>query len=164
MAKPEQKFLTDLKKAFKRQKVWFYKIPDTPPTDRFTPAKPFDAVLCVKGNFVAAEGKWLDWTKGDSGFSYKMLRDSQKLGLSHVSEAQGLSFVVLGLRAARGDIRALFFEHSAFKKLCDQCGGTIPKAKLLETPYFPLRKDKGYDLTEIVENIDAHFFYERLIA
>lgn len=166
MRKPEMKFLTDLKKSFKRQGVWFYKIPDTPPTARFTPAKPFDAVLCVEGGLVAIEGKWLDWTneKGKRSFGYNDLRDSQKLGLQHIEDHNGQSWVALGLRAKRGDVRALFWEHRIFKKLCQSFDGNIPRDVLEETPFIPLHKDKLYDLTQLMEEIRANIFFQNLIA
>lgn len=162
MARPEAKFLTDLKKSFKREGAWYYKIPDTPPTERFTPAKPFDSVLCVNGGLVAIEGKWLDWTKGDSGFSFKMLRDSQILGLQDVEAAKGISYVALGLRAARGDVRALFWEYRVFKSLCEMNRGVIPRKELEQTKYFPLRKDAQYNLSPFVQEIKAHYFYQNL--
>ena len=157
------KFLSDLKKSFKRHGAWFYKIPDTPTSLRFTPAKPFDVVLCVEGAFVSMEGKWLDWTdKKGYAFKYDDLRDSQKLGLQHIEDHKGISYVTLGLRAARGDVRALFWEHKDFKQLCEDNNGRISREMLEQTPFIPC-VDKKYDLSQIVSDIKSNTFFQNLM-
>ena len=159
MAKPEQQFLTDLKRSFKRRGVWFYKIPDTPVSARFTPAKPFDAVLCFDSNFIGLEAKWLDWTKRSSGLSFKMLRETQHLGLSDIEKNKGMALVALGVRVARGDVRAYFWEYSRFKKLCENFNGVIPRSVIQDSHGYRLNREaQDYPLDPLLDEINSHFF------
>lgn len=164
MRKNEMKFLTDLKKSFKREGAWFYKIPDSFGNARFTPAKPFDAIMCVNGGFISVEGKWLDISENKRGFSYKDLRDSQQLGLQHVEDHGGQSWVALGLRVKRGENRALFWEHKDFKKLCQSFDGTIPWQELIKMPFVKYRTDKPVDISQVLEEMKANIFFQNLIA
>jgi len=128
--KAEMKFLTGLKKDFKRHKLHFYKIPDTPTSIRFQMAKPFDCYIGKRGESGkletgGMEAKFLDASKGKS-VNFKDLRETQHKGLSDMIDDGGQAWVFYQIKFGR-EMRLYFWEYRDFVRLCEKYGNSRSK-------------------------------------
>ncbi len=137
MAKKEREFLTELRKSFEREGVFFYKIADAPHFDgmrsRFDKPKPF-----------AIEAKYIPRYRA---FGVGALRDCQVDGLNSVEKSGGESFVFLNVRGkGRGRVnRLIIFEWSKFRVRAN-----LKKAELESLPYIEAVGGL-FDVSEFVE-------------
>ena len=102
MVKRERIFLTELGRTFKEMGLFWYKIPDMPAfknqNTRFTPAKPFDAIIVQNGLAIAIEAKALpDY----QSFGIRHLTRSQHGGLLNFQASGGKAFIFLNIRRAK---------------------------------------------------------------
>lgn len=90
MQKIEQEFLIEFKQYIKKTytKFFWHKIADAP--TKYQHPKPFDLILAIEGCVMAIEAKQTD----KEYFTYEMLRDSQKEGLTS-AEVNGFRSMVL---------------------------------------------------------------------
>lgn len=132
--KLEMKFLTDLKKDFKRHDLHFYKIPDTPTSIRFQMAKPFDCYIGKKREGIlemgGMEAKYLDASKGKS-VNFKDLRETQHAGLSKMIDDGGQAWVFYQIKFGK-EKRLYFWEYRDFARLCEKYGNSRSKIIPLE--------------------------------
>lgn len=149
MKKLEMKFLTGLRKDFKRHDLYFYKIPDTPATIRFQIAKPFDCFIGVDGGLGGMEAKYLD---GDKKASIKLndLRETQHVGLQDMIDKGGQAWVFYQIKFGR-ELRLYFWEYREFVRLCKKFGSNscprIP-VKDLEGQRYILGAKNRFDVLE----------------
>lgn len=146
-------FCTSIKKAFKKEGHFYFKMPDSPSAKRFMIAKPFDSIACVNGTSVAIEAKAL---KGYQAFGMRHLRPNQVEGLEKHSQSKGISIVILEVHAGRGDYRCLFWEWKQFKYAC--LNGSIKKKDLEAKPFIQRDKNGLYDLDHLFDLIDYSTF------
>lgn len=118
--KNEMKFLTGLKKDFKRHGHYFYKIPDAPMAQRFMIPRPFDCFIAVGGRFAGMEAKFLDSAK-DKSVRFKDLRETQHVGLEKAIAHKGLAWVFYQIKFGR-ELRMYFWEYREFCRLCEKYG------------------------------------------
>lgn len=129
--KLEMKFLTGLKKDFKRHKLHFYKIPDSPTAERFMIAKPFDCYVGKRGEsgrleMGGMEAKYLDASR-HKAVKLNDLRENQHRGLSKMIENGGQSWVFYQIKFGR-ELRLYFWEYRDFCRLCEKYGTEkVPK-------------------------------------
>lgn len=111
----ETKFLTILRKSFEQRGVYAYKIPDTPPATnfRFSTKKPFDMVVCDKGNFIAIEAKAASSLKP---IGLKELSKHQVENLELVERAGGIALVAYNVWIKRESNRVYFFTLDDLKE------------------------------------------------
>lgn len=124
--KDEAKFTTYFKnrmKAHYGSKVHWFKIPDGG-FGRFLIPKPYDTVVCLKGQMIALEFKY---KKGLSAIGMYDLRPSQIDGLQSVVDSGGLALIIFEIKVARANYKMLTFEYTDFK-----AKGSIKKKELAE--------------------------------
>jgi len=123
LAKPEQTFLTELKKSFIHYGAFFHKIADSlhhpAMKSRFDLPKPFDAIAAFAGTPIAIEAKVL---RKYEAFGVRHLRPCQVEGLDWFAE-NGSSYVFLNIRHAGNKAegikrinRLYMFEWGDFKR------------------------------------------------
>lgn len=151
--KQEMAFCTALKHAFKAKGHFFFKLPDSPSAKRFMIPKPFDIMACVNGASVAFEAKAL---RQYEAFGRRHLRESQIKGLDDHARAGGLSYVILEVKAGRGDYRMLFWRWDHFVKATED--GSIKKAELEKLPYIQREKNDVYNIGSLLDQIDYSTF------
>ena len=105
MAKHEQHFLSEIKKAFKARGYHFFKIPDAPPglDTRFSVQKPYDVIAFAQGHGICLEGKSFD---GLQAVPMRALRVNQVKGLDEAHKNGACAFVLAHFRVSRGLERA----------------------------------------------------------
>ena len=118
--KNEMKFLTGIKKDFRRHGHYYYKIPDAPMAERFMIPRPFDCFIALKGRFAGMEAKYLDAAK-DKSVTYKQLRETQHKGLSEAIRDGGLAWVFYQIKFGK-ELRLYFWEYREFCRLCRKYG------------------------------------------
>ena len=156
--KLEQKFLTGLKKDFRRHKFHFYKIPDSPSSGRFLISKPFDCYIAVKGRIGGMEAKYAD-SRASKSLSWKDLRESQHEGLSKMIRDGGLSYVFYQVKFGK-ELRLYFWEYREFERLTKlHARGKyqiIPMDIVEKLPHIVGKKNRfdvlEYDLTPFEED------------
>lgn len=121
----EMKFLTGLKKDFKRHGHHFYKIPDAPMAQRFMIPRPFDCYVGMKGesgrlHMAGMEAKFLDSAKAKA-VKFNDLRETQHVGLAKVIADGGLGWVFYQIKFGR-EMRMYFWEYREFTRLCEKHG------------------------------------------
>ena len=116
--KLEQKFLTGLKKDFRRHGHHFYKIPDAPSASRFLVPRPFDCYIGVNGRLGGMEAKYAD-SGASRSISWKDIRDNQHEGLTKMIRDKGLAYIFYQIKFGR-ELRLYFWEYREFKRLMDK--------------------------------------------
>lgn len=152
--KAEMKFLTNLKKDFKRHDLYFYKIPDTPATIRFQIAKPFDCYIGKRGEsgrleMGGMEAKYLDSSKHKAA-KLNDLRETQHKGLSDMIEKGGQAWVFYQIKFGR-EFRMFYWEYREFIRLCNLYGTEkVPKIpmEILEGMSYVLGHKNRFDVLE----------------
>ncbi len=93
-------FASEFKKSLFRlkEKYWYYKIPDTHGGLRFTPLKPFDAILVYNSIPIAIEFKQI---KTESPFPLSKLPDHQRDNLLKFEKSGGKGVVIINYRIER---------------------------------------------------------------
>lgn len=156
--KNEMKFLTGLKKDFKRHGHYFYKIPDTPISARFMIPKPFDCFIGMFGSYGGLEAKYAD-SKKDKSVKWNDLRPNQHEGLQDIIDRGGLGYVVYQIKFGREN-RMYFWEYREFRRLIWKhkkgAAKVMPMDIVDKMPYVLGKKNKfdvlEYDLTAFEED------------
>lgn len=125
--KCEMKFLTGLKKDFKRHGHHYYKIPDAPMAQRFMIPRPFDCYIGMREesglgrlHMAGMEAKFLDAAK-DKSVKFKDLRETQHVGLAKMIADGGLAWVFYQIKFGR-EMRMYIWEYREFTRLCKKYG------------------------------------------
>jgi len=154
--KNEMAFLTGLKKDFKRHKLYFYKIPDSPTAPRFMIAKPFDCFISVDAGLGGMEAKYMDTAK-DKSAKHNDLRENQHAGLQEIIENGGQAWVFYQIKFNK-ELRLYYWEYRDFVRLCELHGSgkskNIPLKALEDMKYIIGHKNKAkvleYDLRPFI--------------
>ena len=105
MAKHEQHFLNEIKRAFKARGFHYFKIPDAPPglETRFSVQKPYDSIAFAQGHGLCLEAKSFD---GLQAVPMRRLEIGQVKGLNEAHNNGACAFVLAHFRVSRGQERA----------------------------------------------------------
>lgn len=92
----ESNLVTEFKQACKNYGYFFYKIPDAYNMERFSPKKPFDAIMGIDGKGIAIEFKMI---KSKSAFAFDRVRPHQIEGLIDAQKSGGfISLIIINYR------------------------------------------------------------------
>lgn len=91
----ESHFSTELRKSCEAQGIFYYKIPDAFGMQRFSPKKPFDAIIIYRGKTICIENK-LD--KSVNSFNFNKIKGHQYEGLQKAKDSGAECFFFINHR------------------------------------------------------------------
>ena len=95
----ESNFANEIKRACSLiPNCFYYKIPDAYNMERFSPKKPFDAIIISNGKPIAIEFKMI---KEKKSFAFSNVREHQINGLMEFADAGGDAYVMVNYRGER---------------------------------------------------------------
>lgn len=153
----ESNFTSEIMDSLRLMGAWCYKIADSPTSwtkgiTRFTPEKPCDVIVCLRGKMIGIESKQL---KKFEAFGRTQMRDSQIKALGEIVAAGGTGYVFLNIRvkAIKGkqkhENRLIVFDWA---KWGERLSGndTIKQKDLLNWTHVT-GKDGLFDLTQFLQ-------------
>lgn len=142
-SKTEATFLGEMARSVSEwgHPSWWYKIPDSPiyrgSKNRFTPPKPFDAILIQSGEPMAIEAKV---HKKHRAWPLSSVKAHQIEGLQSVVAAGGRGVVLVNVRYGLGKDRENFAAWIPVSNMVDYMGRDVKSLKVRELKEYPLSR------------------------